>query len=139
MKYKTTLLFITLIFIASITLLGGCKSKHQSRIDPKKGMIGVFVRDTQASLSIDDINSGGHTESIDFQLSFEVPSINIGTLFGSADQTDNLIYHLNYESIGVIHQVTLHFKSPDWHIKYTAEDPESKTHFNYSGLYRKKK
>lgn len=123
-----------LLLIGIIIFGSGC---GKPELDPKKAMMGIFNRDG-VTLNVTQYNESSFKDNVDFQFDYYKPGVSSGTLFGQAELEGGNLFKYEYESLGVIHKADLNFVDGKWEVKYSAEDPKNKEHFDYTGTYIKK-
>ena len=132
-KRRSDMKKLNIILLILVMTLLGCAKKEEP--NPEEAMKGLFKLET-TTLEVTDINHSSYKDSIDFQFQY-ITQEKSGTLFGAAQEQGYQQFVLNYESIGVIHKVTLNFVNNHWNVNYSAADPEKKQHFDYTGKYIK--
>lgn len=113
----------------------GC-AKKTAPVDPKLLMVGEF-QNAKATLMVNSIEEIAYKETVDFQLQYDDPGVESGTIFGNAEQDSEGHYVFSIESLGAISTVKLSFTGKDWVVEYAKKDPAKKAYFDYSGTYQK--
>jgi len=131
---KKNMAGLDLCYLFDSGIFGLCKKN--TPVDPKLLMVGEFKCD-KATLMVNSVEEIAYKETVDFQLQYDDPGVESGTVFGDAEQDSEGPHVFSIESLGTVSTVKLSFVGRDWVVEYAKADPAKKAYFDYSGTYQK--